>query len=170
MRALLIGTIVGWLVMSPVPGSARGAQGQGVEIDRTLQRIYGTAIMMSDVREARILKLVPEASAGDEAVQRALENRLLLLHEMTRAQPADAGRDAIAARRQVWTASWPAGTDLPALMTKCGTTDQAIDGWFRAELQIAAFVTQRVGQPGDPGRDTKYNEWIAELRKRANLR
>jgi hypothetical protein len=71
MRAL-IGTIVGGLVMSPVRARA-GRPGQGVEIDRTLQRIYGTAIMMSDVREARILKLVPEASAGDEAVQRALE-------------------------------------------------------------------------------------------------
>jgi len=126
--------------------------------------------MASDVREARLLKLVPEAGEGDAAVQRALENRLLILREMMRTPGVDPGRDAVAARRQNWTASFPPGTDLPGLMVKCGTTDQAIDAWFRGDLQIAAFLAQRFGQPGDPTREAKLNEWITELRRRANLR
>ena len=164
MRGVLIGTLI-VVAGAIVPGRA-----QQIEIDRTLQRIYGTPIMISDVREARLLKLVPEAAAGDDQIQRALENRLLIVHEMTRVQAADPGRDAVAARRQTWTASWPAGTDIPAIMSKCGTTDQALDGWFRGDLQIAAFLTQKFGQLGDPARDTKINDWIADLRKRANLR
>lgn len=162
MRVLIVAMVV---VAAATPSRA-----QQIELDRQLQRIYDTAIMTSDVREARLLKLVPEAAAGDAAVQRALENRLLILHEMTRVQAVDPGRDAVAARKQAWTASWPAGTDLDALKTKCGTTDQALDVWFRSDLQIAGFLNQRFGAPGDPGRDAKLNDWIAELRRRANLR
>ena len=140
MRRFLIGAaMVGVAVLvSAKVARAHWQQTRTTEIDSTLLRIYGNALRASDVREARILKLVPEAGAGDEAVQRALENRMLILHEMTRTPAADPGRDAIAARLQNWKSSWPAGTDLPALMTKCGTTDQALDAWFRGELQIAA--------------------------------
>jgi hypothetical protein len=150
------------------PGGSAVVRAQGIEIDKTLTRVYGTALRSSDVREARLLKLVPEAGSGDEAIQRALENRLLILHEMMRVEAGDPGKDAVSARRQVWTSSWPAGTDLPGLMVKCGTTDQTLDAWFRGELQIQNFVAQRF--PPGPDRDTKYNDWIADLRKRANLR
>ena len=164
----------GWLIAAAMAGASLGhadvisAQGQGIEIDKTLIRIYGTAIRSADVREARLLKLVPEAGAGDDAVQKALENRLLILREMMRSEGGDPGKDLVAERRRQWTASWPAGTDLPGLMAKCGTTEQALDAWFRGEVQIQAFVTQKFGT--GPDRDAKYNEWIAELRRRANLR
>ena len=126
--------------------------------------------MTSDVREARILKLVPEASAGDEAVQRALENRLLILHEMTRAQPADPGRDAIAARRQVWTAAL-AGGHGPA-----GIDDQMRDDQSGARRLVPRRPPDRrvrrrskFGQPGDPGRDAKIQRWIADLQRNARI-
>jgi len=167
MRAWVIGAAAAGIVVG-YAGGKLVVQAQTIEIDKTLGRVYGTPIRSADVREARILKLVPDA-ASDEAVQRALENRLLILHEM-RVEAGDPGRDAIAARRQSWGQSWPAGTDLPALMARCGTTDQALDAWFRSDLQIQAFVSQRFGQAGEPGRDAKVNEWIAELRRRANLR
>ena len=172
MRRFLIGAaMIGVAVLvSAKFVRAHAPQARTTEIDSTLLRIYGTALRASDVREARLLKLVPEAGAGDDAVQRALENRLLILHEMMRTPPADPGRDAIAARRQNWQSSWPAGTDIPALMAKSGTTEQALEAWFRGDLQIASFLSQRFGQAGDPTRDAKYNEWIAELRKRANLK
>lgn len=164
MRGMMIGVFVVLAAASAVRAQ------QPIEIDRTLLKVYDTAIMASDVREARLLKLVPEADAGDAAVQRALENRLLILHEMARVQPVDPGRDVVAARKQRWTSAWPAGTDIPAIMTRCGTTEQALDGWFRTELQIAAFMNDKFGAPGDAGRDAKVNDWIADLRRRANLK
>ena len=171
MRGWVIGAAMTGVIVAVSVGVVRARerdQARTTEIDKTLERVYGTAIMASDVREARLLKLVPEADGGDAAVQRALENRLLILNEMKRTPAGDPGRDAIAARRQNWTGSWPAGTDLPGLMAKCGTTDQALDGWFRGDLQIAAFLSQRFG--GDPKSDPKFNEWLADLRRRANLR
>ena len=173
MRGWLIGAAMTGVIVAVSVGVVRARerdQTRTTELDKPLQRIYGTAIMASDVREARLLKLVPEAGGGDEAVQRALENRLLILNEMKRTPAADPGRDAIAARRQNWTAAWPAGTDLPGLMAKCGTTDQSLDSWFRGDLQIAAFLATRFGQGGDPAADPKFNEWLADLRRRANLR
>ena len=94
MRGVVISAMV------VVAGAMAAAQSQQpIEIDRTLEHIYGTAITTSDLREARLLKLVPEAAVSDGDVQRALENRLLIMHEMTRAQAVDPGRDAVAARR-----------------------------------------------------------------------
>jgi hypothetical protein len=163
MRVYLCGTALAFGLAAGVP---LGAQ---VEVDRTLQRVYGTAITLSDVREARVLKLVPEAGSGDEAVQRALENRLLILHEVSRMPPPAPAPEAIAARRRAWSASWPAGTDLPAAMVRVGTTDQALDGWFRDDLLIAAYVDQRFGAQADAARAGRIMDWIAELRRRANL-
>jgi hypothetical protein len=149
--------------------SGAKAAGQQVEIDRTLQHVYGTAIMLSDVRQARELKLVPEAGAGDDAVQRALENRLLVLREVSRVAPAPPAREAVDARRRSWTASWPPGTDLAAIMARVGANDQQLDGWFRDDLLMAAYLDQRFGTQADAARAARIAEWIAELRRRANL-
>jgi hypothetical protein len=163
MRALtLLIVLAGGIGMAARPAAQ-------VEVDRTLQRVHGTAIMASDVREAKVLKLVPEAAAGDDAVQTALENRLLMLYEVGRATVAEPARDAIAARRRAWTSGWPPGTDLAAQMARVGTTDQALDGWFRDDLRIAAYLDQRFGPQADAARATRIGDWIASLRRAANL-
>jgi hypothetical protein len=51
MRALLTALIL-------TATRAAAAAQTPVEIDRTLQRVNGTAIMTSDVRQARILRLL----------------------------------------------------------------------------------------------------------------
>jgi len=145
---------------------------QAVEIDRTLEHVYNTAIMSSDVRQAKQLRLVPEAAAGDDRILTALENRLLFLREVGRqaAQPgAQPTAAAIAARRQAWTGSWPSGTDVPALLKTAGMTDQALDGWFRDDLRIAGYIDLRFGATADQARATRLADWIADLRRRANL-
>jgi hypothetical protein len=164
MRRLMTYLMAGALVVI-----ATGASAQQVEIDRTLQRVGTTPIMLSDVREARLLKLVPEAGGNDDAILTALENRLLMLSEANRMPGAEPARDQIAARRQAWRATWPAGTDVPALMVSAGTTDQDLDGWFRDDLRIATYLDQRFGQAGDPMRAKRISDWLTELRRRANL-
>jgi len=165
MRGLAVAAAFGAWVLAGVPGAA-----QQVEVDRTLQRVYGTAIMASDVREARVLKLVGDAAANDEAALTVLENRLLMLHEVSRATPVEPGRDAIAARRKAWAATWPPGTDLAGLMARVGTSDQGLDGWFRDDLLIAAYLDQRFGAQADAARATRIGEWITEMRKRAKMK
>ena len=164
---LLIGLATGLVIGTRVSASAS----QQVELDRTLQRVHGSVIMASDVRQAKLLKLVPEAGAGDDAaVQTALENRLLILHELARAALKDPAPDAIAARRTAWTTSWPPGTDTAALMTRAGMNDQAMNGWCRDELRIAEYLEQRFGQRAAGERAKLMADWLADLRRRANLK
>ena len=158
-----------YLMTGALVSIATGADAQQVEIDRTLQHVGATPIMLSDVREARLLKLVPEAGGTDDAILTALENRLLMLSEANRMPGAEPARDLIAARRQAWRATWPAGTDVPALMVSAGTTDQDLDGWFRDDLRIATYLDQRFGQQVDATRTKRISEWLIELRRRANL-
>ena len=142
---------------------------QQVELDRTLQRVYGTPIMSSDVRQVRLLRLISAGAGSDEAILTALENRLLMLREVARGSIAEPPPVRIAARRDAWAASWPPGTDLPALMARAGMTDQALNGWFRDDLHIEGYLDQRFGQPDDARRAARIADWVRDLRARANL-
>ena len=140
-----------------------------IEIDRTVQRVHGTAIMASDLRQVRLLRLTAPPAQTDEAAQVALENRLLILNEAARGAVAEPTPEQIAARRQAWTSSWPAGTDVPALLQRAGMSDRALDGWFRDDLRIEAYLEQRFAST-DPKRDERIAAWIRDLRTRANLK
>jgi hypothetical protein len=138
-----------------------------VEIDRTLTRVYGTAIMTSDVRQARLLRLLTPAPAGDAAILTTLENRLLMLNEASRSTITEPAADQIAARRAAWTATWPSPADVSSQMQRAGMSDRALDGWFRDDLRIEAYLAQRF--PPDAKRDERIASWIKDLRSRANL-
>jgi hypothetical protein len=151
--------------MLTLAAAATAAQ-KPIEIDRTLQRVHGTPIMASDVRQARLLRLV-DAAATDDEILRALENRLLVLHETARNERIEPKAEAIQARRKEWASAWPAGTDLPALLARAGATDQWLDGWIRDELRIAAYLDQRFGRTAE--RAMRIETWLNDLRRRANL-
>jgi hypothetical protein len=160
-----------WLCVPLVFASlvAAPAPPQTVEIDRTVQHVYGTAILASDIRQVKLLRLLSDVEMSDDRILAALENRLLLLREVSRQSTTQPPAAAIAARRQTWAGAWPAGTDLPALMAKAGMNDQALDGWFRDDLRIAAYLDLRFGVTADQARATRLAELITELRRRANL-
>src|SRR6187549_2665332 len=90
-----------------VCGVLAGSAGLSAQepLDRILSRVNGKIVTLSDVRQAQLLKLVDDV--GSEAgTQRALENRLLLLAELSRVTslpPATAGE--FEARRREWEAS-----------------------------------------------------------------
>jgi hypothetical protein len=160
MRAATVLGVLALLVARPAAAQ--------VELDRTVQRVYGTAIMASDVRQARLLRLVPGA-ADDGAVLEAIENRLLQLREVSRGQVGEPEAGTVAARRAAWQAAWPAGTDVAALFVRAGMSDQALDGWFRDDLLIAAYVERRFGPADDPRRAERVDGWVRDLRQRAGL-
>jgi hypothetical protein len=157
-----------WCAIAVTAVTVPVAAQKPIEIDRTVQRVYGTAIMSSDIRQARLLRLLEPAPASDEAALTAIENRLLMLHEAARGAVTDPSVDQIAARRRTWQASWPAGTDLAALQQRVGMSDRALDGWFRDDLRIQTYLDQRFSRT-DARRDERIALWIRELRTRANL-
>ena len=160
MRGVLMALIL------TAAGPAAAAQ-TPVEIDRTLQKVNGTAIMMSDVRQARILRLIYPPPASDDAILTALENRLLMLSEAARSAIAEPSAAQIAARRQAWAALWPSPAELSSQIQRAGVTDRALDGWFRDEMWIEMYIDQRF--PPDPKRDERLATWIKDLRQRASL-
>ncbi len=156
-----------WLFVFVSLAAAPPAAAQ-TEIDRLLVRVYGAVITQSDVRQARALKLVPDVSS-DEAVQRALENRLLLLRELTTAPPAAAATDeAIAARRRTWEQA--IGGDAPTLLARHGMPEGVLTAWLRDDARIEAFLRHQFGDAGDPNRAKALGSWIERLRQRAGLR
>jgi hypothetical protein len=155
-----------FIVASLLPAAARQTS---IEIDRTLVRIDNTSIMTSDVRQARLLRLLPDAGTDNATIQTALENRVLILKEVARVTLPEPTPAAIDARRATWTATWSNPSDLPALMTRAGMSDQALSGWFRDDLKISAYLDQRFGLQRDESRAKRLADWIAGLRNRANL-
>jgi len=158
-----------WLTLGAIAWAAPARPQEQVEIDRTLQRIYGVVLMASDVRQARLLKLVPPSERGDAGIQTALENRLLVLHELSRVPLTPATDETVAARRKAWEATHQAGTDLPALMTRAGMSDKGLETWLRDDIRIEQYLDQRFGQLPDAQRTTRINDWIRSLRHRAGI-
>ena len=164
MRALLTAVVLS-LSVSFSTGAA--AAQTPIEIDRTLSKVLGTAVMTSDVRQAKILRLIAPPPENDVAILTALENRLLMLYEATRAAIADPTADQIAARRRAWTGTWPSPAELSSQMQRAGMSDRALDGWFRDDMRMETYLEQRF--PPDPKRDERIATWIKDLRTRANL-
>lgn len=166
MRTLVIAALLAFAA----PGSGRAnALAAQVEIDRTLQRVYGIPIMASDVRQARLMRLLPDAADTDRAIQTALENRLLMLREVSRGGSPVPEEDAVAMRRRTWEGTLPAGFDVEATMTRAGMNPSLLEAWFRDDVRIEEYVTRRFGQAADPRRAERIDEWIRDLRRRAGI-
>ena len=129
-----------------------------VELDRIVSRVHGRIITQSDVRQARAARLVDDVSS-DAAAKRALENRWLILSEITRAAPLPPPSDGeLAARRSEWQAA--SGAPMP---------DAEIQTWLRDDLRIRAYLARQFGMLPAGERDRARDEWIARLRQRAAL-
>jgi hypothetical protein len=161
MRSLLVAAIL----VCAVPA----LRAQQVELDRTLERVYGSVVMASDVRQVRLLKLVDAGADTDAAAQAAIENRLLIMRELSRGTVPEPAAERIAEKREAWRKTWPASTAFPALLARAGMSAQALDGWFRDELKIETYVADRYPLTADPRRAERIAAWVNDLRRRANL-
>jgi hypothetical protein len=151
-----------------VAGLAAGVSAAGAqEIDRLLVRVNGAVLMQSDIRQARALKLVPD-TGSDEATQRALENRLLMLGEVSRGGPVAVDDGELNARRSRWAAS--VGPDADAQLARHGMTRASLDAWLRDDARVEAYVRQTFGDPADPAKARSVAAWVDRLRQRAGLR
>lgn len=162
MRPILI-TAIGLMLAAP------SLRAQQVELDRTLERVYDSVVTTSDVRQVRLLKLAEGGADTDAAAQATIENRLLIKRELSRGNVAEPSADRIAEKREAWRKTWPASTDVPALLARAGMSAQALDGWFRDDLRIEAYLAERFPQTTDPRRAERVNAWVNDLRRRANL-
>ena len=90
------------------------------ELDRIVARVNNRIITQSDVRQARMLQLVDDTSS-DEATRRALENRILILGDLSRSSSLppmsgdDVGRGMNSGKRE-----WAAAVEAHSCSAKPG--------------------------------------------------
>ena len=157
-RVVLVLSCLGVPALITAVASARSGQ---IELDRILSRAGGRIVTQSDVRQARTLRLVDDTSS-DDAVKRALEDRWLILNEISRSAPlAPISEAELAARRSEWEATGAAGA---------GSMGEAeLQNWLRDDLRIRAFLGRQFGSLPEGERGRAQQEWLARLRSRAEL-
>jgi hypothetical protein len=150
-------------------GTSFAALRTQIELDRIVSRVEGRIVTQSDVRQARVLKLVEDTSS-DAATLRALETRLLVLHELNRAAPLPPpGASEVDARRGEWAATVGGEGQVSGLLQQAGLSPASLDSWLRDDLRIRAYLHRQFGMLGDTDRAQGMAEWLARLRQRADL-
>jgi hypothetical protein len=139
-----------------------------VLIDGVLLKLGADVVTVSDVRQARLLKLVDVPDATDQAFVDALVKRRLILQELGRNPPAEPASSALDARRRQWESALGPGVDLSSDLARAGMTEAALRAWLRDDLRITAYVDQRFPASGD--RAAAIAAWVAELRQRAGIK
>ena len=134
-------------------------------LDGVLLKFGDDIVTRSDVRQARLLKLVRPDGEADEAYVAALVDRKLMLAELKRSPPAEPSPEAIDARRGQWLAKIGSGTNVPDLLARAGMTDALLRGWLRDDLRLQAYLDDRFA-----GRTTDIAAWITTLRQRAGIK
>lgn len=136
-------------------------------IDRILAVVDGDLITLSDVRAARVLKLVP-ADSTDVMVVDVLVERRLVLSEMRRFQAPDPAPAVLAARKGEWQAR-VGGTSQDSLFKDAGVAPEFVDRWLADDLRREAYLDQRFAALDAGRRVEAIRLWIAALRTRANV-
>jgi hypothetical protein len=138
------------------------------ELDRIVSRVNNRIITSSDVRQARLLQLVDDTSS-EESTRRALENRLLILSDMTRLSGLPPTTDEeLASRRRQWESR--VGGRGAELLNKAGMSEKGLDGWLSDDLRIQAYLQRQFGGLPEADRSRAADDWIGRLRQRAGLR
>ena len=138
------------------------------ELDRIVARVNNRIITSSDVRQARLLQLVDDTSS-DDSTRRALEDRILILGDMTRLSglPPTTDEDLTARRRQWEARVGGRGTEL---LNKAGMTEKGLTAWLSDDLRIQAYLQRQFAALPEGERGRAADVWIARLRQRAGLR
>jgi hypothetical protein len=160
--AILIG-------IAAVVGAARVVTAHPqIELDRIVARVGGRIITQSDVRQARMLKLVDDTSS-DETTRRGLEERILILTEIGRSGPlAPAADGDIAERRREWESSL-GSPDVAGLLRQGGMSEADLQTWLRDDVRIRAYTKRQFGALPDADRGRARSDWIGRLRGRAGV-
>jgi len=162
MRTLCLTALLSTMaIAAPALGDAQ------TQIDRIVVRVNRHIITSSDIRQARLLKLV--SGGTDEEIQRALENRLLMLDEVTRLAPGDPPAEAVAEHRRDWAASLGSGNQAE-LLTRVGMSEAALAAWMADDIRIRDYLGQRFGAVPEADRQQNIDDWLLRLRQRAGLR
>jgi hypothetical protein len=140
-------------------------------IDRVLAVVAGDLITMSDVRTARELGLVDPGSAPDpdREVLTRLIDRALMLAEVDRYAPPEPTNAAVDAQFAAIRRRFGSEEALRAALTRLGVDDNYVRKLLREDMRIRAYLDQRFAQDDPARRRAAIDDWVAGLRRRADM-
>ena len=149
---------------------AAGGLLQAETIDRVLAVVAGQVIMLTDVNAARDLGLLTTAGDADpvRAVLSKLIDRELMLAEVDRYSPPEPTVDSIDRAVDDVRARFPTASAFEAALARSGIDERHLRETLRQDLRIRAYLDQRF-PPTDPRRQPLIDEWLASLRRRADV-
>src|SRR5262249_45940678 len=138
---LASGVLCGWLLVAGVSSLASADE----VLDRVLAVAAGDVILLSDVRLAQTLQLVPDTGAADpdRAVLTALIDRALMLREVDRYAPPEPSADEL--DRSFNQIRDRAGSlvALSGVLSRAGLEQRQLREMLRQNLRIRNYLTQR---------------------------
>ncbi len=174
LALLLVCVMTGGLA-GDAEGQVVGQSGADEVIDRVLAVAAGDIIMLSDVRAARELGLVPTPAAAasdlgsERAVLSALIDRALVLDEVNRFAPPE---PSLAAVDLAFTDVRDRVGSLAALdvvLAQGGLDQRQLREMLRQNLRIRAYLDQRFSDDTPARAQAAIAEWTAGLRRRADI-
>jgi hypothetical protein len=148
------------------------AHGQpGELIDRVLAVAAGDVIMLSDVRAAQDFGLVEVSSTTDlvGAVLSRLIERALILDEVDRYSPPEPPPDAIEVALAAARARFATGNAFDAALARAGLDERRLRALLRQNLRVQAYLGQRFSADSLERRQSMIDDWVAGLRRRADI-
>jgi hypothetical protein len=171
MHTLIVATAAAavlTLADAPLPSTTPAPAAQ-IELDRILGEVNSRIITETDVRHARALQLVDDVSS-EASVRRALEERILVLGEITRSAPVVVTEADLAARRTAWETRVGGADHARALLAGAGMSDATLQTWLRDDARIQAYLKRQFGVVPDADRSRATSDWLLRLRQRAGLK
>jgi len=139
-------------------------------IDRVLAVVEGQLITLTDVTAARDLGLQTADGGADpvRAILTKLIDRELALAEVERYAPPEPAADAIDRELERMRARFQKPGDFDAALARSGIDERHVRETLRQDLRMTAYMNQRF-TAADERRGAAVNEWLAGLRRRADV-
>jgi hypothetical protein len=147
------------------------AAGAGAEVIDRVMAVVGThLILMSDVRAAQALGLVPlgPGEGTDDIVARLID-RELILEEVNRYAPPEPQPAAVDAELAAARSRFASPSAFAAALTRIGVDERELREMLRQNLRVRAYITQRFGAETPEQAQIAIGEWVAGLRRRTDI-
>lgn len=158
---LFVAVVFSWIWI------VNGVVAQAEIIDRVLAVVAGDAIMLSDVRAARVFALIDPDGAADpiRAVLTRLIDRALVLDEVERYAPPEPSATAVDEQLRRVQASFTSRESLAGALAEHGIDEAHLRAFLRDDLRIRAYLDQRFTETERQAQ--LVEEWVTTLRGRA---
>jgi parvulin-like peptidyl-prolyl isomerase len=140
-------------------------------IDRVMAVVNRRPILLSDVNAAIEFQLVSRSEAGDplaSSLDRLIE-RALILEEVERYQPPEPAPEEIDKRIEAIQQRFATPDAFQKALASVGMREAQLRSHIRDDLRSVTYINQRFGESDPAARETLIAEWVAGLRRRADV-